>query len=104
MTVTATRVQRTIPCEYRERLFRYLSRTVKALIAEQEEAYISPTTARFWRPRYAASLIAAAYEWKQTRLNYEQDVRDHGYPCSRCAEEPNDLNGLKKPAHDPRVQ
>lgn len=105
VATTATRIQRTIPCEYRERLYRYMSQTVKALIAAQESEVTSTKTDRFWRPRYGAGLIAAANAWKQAQVNYEQHVRDHGcLSCADCAALASDLNGVKSKLRSPRAQ
>ncbi len=79
------RIQETIPCEYRERLFNYMSQTLKALVAAQEDDTTSPKIDRFWRRRFGADLVAAATAWKRARVKYEQHVRDHGcLSCSEC--------------------
>jgi hypothetical protein len=74
---------RNFPCEHRERLFKYMAQTVKALIEAQEEQGIpicrcSSKVGHSLGGGVGADLIAAATAWKRARLAYEQHVREHG--------------------------
>jgi len=71
------------PCERRERLFKYMAQTVKALIEAQEEQGIpicrcSSKVGHSFGGKFGSDLVAAATAWKSARLAYEKHVREHG--------------------------
>jgi len=73
---------RNFPCEHRERLFKYMAQTVKALIEAQEEQGLpisrcSSKVGHSLGRGVGADLIAAATAWKRARLAYEQHVKEH---------------------------
>jgi len=81
--------RRTLPCEHRERLYKYMSQTTKALVAAQEQQLTDmPPSAHksnhFSGRGFGSDLIAAAMAWKRARLSYEQHVKEHG--CSVCSD------------------
>lgn len=90
------------PCERRERLFKYMARTVKTLIEAQEEQGIpicrcSSKLGHSLGRGVGADLIAAATAWKRARLSYEQHVKEHGCLTRSTAElepEPLPAEGL----------
>jgi len=93
---------RKFPCERRERLFKYMAQTVKALIEAQEEQGIpicrcSSKVGHSFGRGVGADLIAAATAWKRARIAYEQHVREHGCLTRSTAElqpEPEQAVGL----------
>ncbi|HLM99849.1 MAG TPA: hypothetical protein VK335_11230 [Bryobacteraceae bacterium] len=94
---------RKFPCERRERLFKYMAQTVKALIEAQEEQGIpicrcSSKVGHSFGRGFGTDLIAAATAWKSARLAYEQHVREHGCLEHSPAQlvEPGQAEGLDR--------
>ena len=80
-------LHRKLPCELRERLYTYVTQTMKALVEAQERGLTDMLPSFLAGQPYsnssAVGLISAARAWKEARRLYEKHVHEHG--CSVCS-------------------
>ncbi len=95
-------IHRKFRCEHRDRLFKYMAQTVKAMIEAQEEQGLpicrcSSKVGHSLGRGVGADLIAAATAWKRARVAYEQHVKEHGClerSTAQLQPEPEQAEGL----------